>query len=105
MSDDQDLKSFIKTTVLKSENRLKTELDVKFDNRFDDLKQFVETAVNQSELRIKEDIKGDVRKELKKLEKKVDDGFAGIAKIIENPINSRLDDHEDRLVKLEQIAA
>jgi hypothetical protein len=81
------------------------------DDQFDDLKQFIEATVSQSETRIKDEL-GEridgVEQRLGNLEKKVDDGFAGVADAIET-INQRLDDHEtecnERLTKLEQQAA
>lgn len=73
------------------------------DDQFDDLKQFIDSRISQSE----QLIRGDLRR----LEQKVDDGFAGIAETIEQ-INQRLDSndeqlntHEQRLTKLERRTA
>lgn len=66
------------------------------DSQIDDLKQFIDGKISQSESRVTEKIE--------KLEKKVDNGFAGIADSIETT-NQLLDDHEHRITKLEQKAA
>jgi hypothetical protein len=72
-------------------------------DELDDLKQFMTTLISQTETRL-----GD---RIDRLENKVDglaadmkSGFDGIANIIEAH-NTQLDDHEERLTKLEQQAA
>jgi hypothetical protein len=72
-------------------------------DELDDLKQFMTTLISQTETRL-----GD---RIDRLENKVDglaadmkSGFDGIANIIEAH-NTQLDDHEERLAKLEQQAA
>lgn len=88
---------------------------------FEDLKQFIAATVTQQTSDVRGDIaqvksdlaevKGDiadVKRNVERLEKKVDDGFAGIATIIET-VNTRTDDLEDgvnvRLTRLEHRAA
>lgn len=90
------------------------------DGQLDDLKQFIEAMVSQSEARLEDKLGGlggridkldgtvsaiefrldrlDTR--LDSLEQKQDDGFAGIADILE-PLLEKQDDHEKRLTALE----
>lgn len=63
------------------------------DEQFDDLKQFIETTVSQTEDRLND--------RLDELDKKIDDGFAGIGDVV-NTVNEGLDDHETRITTLEQ---
>lgn len=93
------------------------------DGQLDDLKQFIEAMVSQSEARLEHKLGGlgglggridkldgtvsaiDFRLDrldtrLDSLEQKQDDGFAGIADILE-PLLEKQDDHEKRLTALE----
>ena len=70
--------------------------DGQLNNYFDDLKQFISGVVSQSEARLTARIDA--------VEQKMDDGFAGIADIMEIQ-NDRLDTHDQRLVALEQPVA
>ncbi len=63
------------------------------DAQIDDLKQFIDGRISQSESRLSEKIE--------KIEKKVDDGFVGIADSFETT-NHILDEQELRVTKLEQ---
>jgi LPS O-antigen subunit length determinant protein (WzzB/FepE family) len=70
---------------------------------FDDLKQFMISLISQSEVRLESMID----KKLNKLESKMDDGFAGIAEVVENIIentDAKFKNHEKRILKLEHKA-
>jgi hypothetical protein len=79
-------------------------------DELDDLKQFMTALISQTEIRLGDRIDSlEVR--FDKLEGRLDglaadmkSGFDGIANIIEAH-NTQLDDHEERLTKLEQQAA
>ena len=76
-----------------------------------DLKQFIAGAITQqtADLRhglygLQQDIQR-LRQDIQKLDRKMDDGFAAIADILENVHNAtevRLNNHERRLTRLEQ---
>ena len=76
-----------------------------------DLKQFIAGAITQqtADLRhglygLQQDIQR-LRQDIQKLDRKMDDGFAAIADILENVNNAtevRLNNHEQRLTRLEQ---
>lgn len=76
-----------------------------------DLKQFIAGAITQqtADLRhglygLQQDIQR-LRQDIQKLDRKMDDGFAAIADILENVNNAtevRLNNHERRLTRLEQ---
>lgn len=94
----EDLKQFIAATVTQQTSDIRGDIaQVK-----DDL-----TEVKHDVAAIKDDI-ADMKRNVERLEKKVDDGFAGIATIIET-VNTRTDDLEDgvnvRLTRLEHRAA
>ncbi len=96
--------------------------DGQLDNYFDDLKQYLAAALSQSEARLEVKLGGQINsldsklskridslesrlsERIDKLEQKMDDGFAGIADILEIQ-NDRLDNHEKRLVAIEQPVA
>lgn len=68
--------------------------------QLDDLKQFIETTVSQTEARLTQRIDA--------IEKKLDDGFAGIGEAIE-AVNQRTDERDaeadEHFTRLEQQAA
>lgn len=74
------------------------------DDQLDDLKQFIDSTIGQSEARIKADLSKDLGMQIQALEKKVDDGFAGVAEAIDS-IHDVLANHEGRLTVIEQRAA
>lgn len=69
---------------------------------FEDLKQFIAATVTPQTSDVRGDIAqvksglAEVKGDVKRLEKKVDDGLAGINTIIET-INTRTDDLEDKI--------
>jgi predicted nucleic acid-binding Zn-ribbon protein len=65
------------------------------EQMLEDLKQFI--AVQTTDIR--DDI-ADVKRNVERLEKKVDDGFAGISTIIET-INTRIDHVEDKVDEMD----
>ena len=85
------------------------------DQLYEDLTQFINSRAAQSDAMVTASLKdleeridkkidkklGTLKQELKQditsLEKKVDDGFAGIATSIEDSVNSRIDDLEERM--------
>ena len=81
------------------------------EQRFEDLKRFVANTVSQSVTASEERLV----KRIDKLEKKMDDGFAGIGESIDNlgddldkrfaTQNARLDDHQEQLGQLKKRAA
>lgn len=75
------------------------------DQQFDDLKQLIASVVSQSESWLRKDLptKGEMNAGFDRLEKKIDDGFAGVGDALES-IHAQLDAHEVRLTNLEQAA-
>ena len=83
-------------------------------DELDDLKQFMTALISQTEIRLSGRIDSlEVRIDqlderltgrIDRLAADMKSGFDGIANIIE-PHNTQLDDHEERLAKLEQQAA
>lgn len=84
------------------------------DDQLNDLKQFVAATISQAtanmatkdglkNLATKVDVEA-IKIDFRRLEQKVDDGFAGIADAVED-INARHDNHEGRITRLEQQAA
>lgn len=69
-------------------------------DELDDLKQFMTALISQTEIRLEERMESLISE----LRTEVHDGFVGIADIIDAN-NKQLDDHEERLAKLEQQAA
>lgn len=71
------------------------------EDQLNDLKQFVASTVSQSERRIKDELK----QEIKSLDQKMDEGFAGVGEAIED-IYKHTDEQfkvvDTRLTKLEQ---
>ncbi len=74
------------------------------DVQLDDLKQFIEATVSQSEERITTELRTEIKSSAEKLEKKMEDGFAGVGDAIEE-IHKVTDSHETRITNLEQQAA
>ena len=70
------------------------------DQQFDDLKQFIATTVGQTEARLEQRIEG-VENRLERLDRKMDDGFAGISEVVET-INTRLDDQDKHDKEIER---
>lgn len=81
------------------------------DEQIDDLKRFIASVISQQTAELSHRLDrvegrlGHVEGKLDRLEKKMDDGFAGTADTIDKATNAQLDDHEQRLTKLEQQAA
>lgn len=90
------------------------------DDKFDDLKQFLTVSLSQTEARLSERVDQleekvdrldhDLNSKIDSLDSKVDslamqmqDGFAGIADIVEDH-NKQLDNHRQRITKLKQQA-
>lgn len=71
-------------------------------NELDDLKQFITAMLSQTETRLGERI-DQLENRIDTVAAEMHDGFAGIADIIEGN-NKRVDDHEQRVTKLEQQA-
>jgi tetrahydromethanopterin S-methyltransferase subunit G len=80
------------------------------EEQLEDLKRFIANTVSQSVTASEERM----MRRLDTLEKKVDDGFAGVADTFEvlteqiderfDKVDGRLDDHEHSIVTLEQAA-
>ncbi len=77
------------------------------DDVIQDLKQFIENTVSQSEQRIKSELRDDLGGRIDKLEQKVDsihqdmqEGFAAIGDALSG-VNDQLEDHDQRISKLE----
>ncbi len=76
------------------------------DDTIADLKQFIAATLAQELSGIKTDMV-EVKADLSKLNKKVDDGFAGVGDAIEelsNHVQGQLDNHETRITVLEHPA-
>lgn len=75
------------------------------EDQLNDLKQFIAATVSQAtaNMATKDDISS-LENRLERLEKKVDDGFAGVADALDQT-NERMDDFDQRLTRLEQQAA
>lgn len=75
------------------------------EDQLNDLKQFIAATVSQAtaDMATKDDI-ANLENRLERLENKVNDGFAGIADVLDQT-NERMDDFDQRLAKLEQQAA
>ena len=77
------------------------------DQLYEDLTQFINSRASQSDVMVNASLKdleeridkklGSFKQDITGLEKKVDDGFAGIAASIEDSVNSRIDDLEERM--------
>lgn len=79
-------------------------------DQFDDMKQFIDSRVSQSEAHLGQRIDG-VENKLEALEKKMDDGFAGVGEAV-GRTNDRLDEFmktdqqlDQRVAHLEQQTA
>lgn len=68
------------------------------DDQINDLKQFIAATVSQSTALLA------TNDDLKRLEQKIDDGFAGVGEAIEE-LHKQQSDTDQRLTKLEQQAA
>jgi seryl-tRNA synthetase len=67
------------------------------EEQLNDLKQFIAATVSQQTT--------DLHTELSDLRKEMREGFAGVADTMEKSVNVQLDDHEQRIIKLEEQAA
>lgn len=84
------------------------------NDQLDDLKQFIAASVSQAtaNMATKDDLKdlatkddaSQIRGDLQRVEQKVDDGFAGVAEIVDE-IHKQNDDFDTRLTRLEQQVA
>jgi hypothetical protein len=77
------------------------------DNQLTDLKQFITATVSQSEQRIKDELGGELKSEVRKIEQKIDmlrqemnEGFAAVGESTAN-MNDQLADHETRITNFE----
>lgn len=68
------------------------------DGQLEDLKQFIDSRISQATSVLA--TKGDIEN----LRQEMNDGFSGVAEAIEQ-INQVIDEHEQRIVKLEPNAA
>ena len=68
------------------------------DEQLEDLKQFIDGRISQATSGLA------TKKDIENLRKEMHDGFAGVGEAIEH-INVILDQHEERITKLETKAA
>lgn len=80
-------------------------------DQIEDLKQFINARISQSETSLEsrldhkiDDLWRDLKAEINILRSDMNDGFAGVADAI-GVIHDKLDDHEERIIKLEANAA
>ena len=81
------------------------------DQQLDDLKQFIDSRISQSEGRLRSEIresedrvKSELRGEIQELRTEVRDGFTAVGEAVTR-IHDQLDDHEDRVTRLESATA
>jgi archaellum component FlaC len=70
------------------------------DDQIDDLKQFITTTVSQQLTDFEQRLNG----RIDGLEKKMDEGFAGVGDAI-SEINDKIENHDTRLTNLESAQA
>jgi uncharacterized protein YoxC len=78
------------------------------DETIQDLKQFIAATVSQQTSSLRDDVRGDIKKLDDKLTRKIDDLSASVAEALDathEATHSQLQNHEERIVKLEQNAA
>ena len=71
------------------------------DAQIDDLKQYISAEISQSAANVKDGLKRELGNKIDVLGTDMNDGFAAIGAIFTS-VNDSVDDHEARLVRLEQ---
>ena len=71
------------------------------DAQIDDLKQYISAEDSQSSANAKDELKRELGNKIDVLRTNMNDGFAAIGAIFTS-VNDSVDDHEARLVRLEQ---
>jgi hypothetical protein len=77
------------------------------DQQLDDLKAFLDTRLTQTEVSLRDEMEEmghRLEEKIEQLSQRMDDGFAGIADIIEHT-NGRIDAHDHEIAELKQQAA
>jgi|GEM_PF-677373 len=98
-----DLKQFWTATLSQSEARLEAKLTARIESSETSLSERIDSLEVKLSRRI-DSLEINFGRRIDDLEQKMDDGFAGIADIMEIQ-NDRLDNHEKRLVAIEQPVA
>ncbi|MEO7363981.1 MAG: hypothetical protein ABIV43_00530 [Candidatus Saccharimonadales bacterium] len=70
------------------------------DTQFDDLKQLIRISASQTEQNLKKELGDKIDTGFLNMQKEMGKGFAGVGDAI-TPLNDAVDDHEQRLTKLE----
>jgi uncharacterized protein YydD (DUF2326 family) len=102
-NNDNDTRQLLQEAVLE----IKKYVDDSLRTNFEDFKQYTDATVSQQTSELRSDIQ-EMRGDINRLDKKIDDLSDAVAEAIDtsnDETQTQLDNHETRILKLEQNAA